>query len=381
MSPSHSQKKSDEHHSQPSLREPRFMLSDLFDELIWPRVLRAPALALSPNRMLSGCVAVFLVSLVLRLYDLLRGAPNDDSLNTSRAISISLGQIGDQTLDGITSLNPVAFSSAATSTATLVRDSVMHNPLLSILLGIPMVAIIALAGGAIARSAAFEFAQGRFASREETLYFTLQRARQFVTAVLGPVAFSILVLMLIALGGLLLSVPIVDILGAVLYGIGLAMGIIATVVLMLHVIAIPMIIPALAIEGTDAFDAIQRSYAYVVGRPLRYLTYIVLLTLLGVLAVTIFALVARQSVEWTNWAATFLANDATDRALTGSGELGATKKLAHSTIAFWRSIIDIIVAGYIVSIFFTSASLLYLSVRRICDGQGVSEIWEPVAHD
>ena len=201
-----------------------------------------------------------------------------------------------------------------------------------------------------------------------------------MTAVLGPVAFSIVVLMIIALGGLLLSVPIVDMLGAAFYGIGLALGIIATAVLMLHVVASPMIIPALAIEGTDAFDAIQRSYAYVIGRPLRYLTYLVLLTLLGVLAVTIFALVARQSVEWTNWAATFLANDATDRALTGNGELGATKKLAHNTIAFWRSIIDIIVAGYIVSVFFTSASLLYLSVRRICDGQGISEIWEPVNH-
>ena len=151
MSPSQSQKKTEEQHSRPALREPRFMLSDLFDELIWPRVLRAPALALSPNRMLSGCVAVFLISLVLRIYDLLRGASSDDALNTSRSVSNSLGQIGDQTLDGIISLNPIAFSSAATNTATLVRDSVMHNPLLSILLGIPMVAIIALAGAVLCR--------------------------------------------------------------------------------------------------------------------------------------------------------------------------------------------------------------------------------------
>ena len=50
---------------------------------------------------------------------------------------------------------------------------------------------------------------------------------------------------------------------------------------LLHLIALPMIVPALSIEGTDAFDAIQRCYAYVIGRPIRYFLYAILLTLVG----------------------------------------------------------------------------------------------------
>jgi magnesium-transporting ATPase (P-type) len=140
-----------------------------------------------------------------------------------------------------------------------------------------------------------------------------------------------------------------------------------------------MIVPALAVEGTDAFDAIQRCYAYVIGRPLRYLTYLLILTLLGTFAAALFAMLARVSIEMTDWAAGFLANDATQRALTGEGDLGATKKWAHEFISYWRNFVEILIAGYIISLFFTSATLLYLAVRRICDGQGITEIWEPVA--
>jgi len=108
---------------------------------------------------------------------------------------------------------------------------------------------------------------------------------------------------------------------------------------------------------------------------------VLILTLLGVFAAILFAMIARVSVEMTDWAAGFIANDATDRALTGQGDLGATKNFAHQVINFWRNIINLIIAGYIISLFFTSATIAYLAIRRICDGQGLTEIWEPVTHD
>jgi hypothetical protein len=263
----------------------------------------------------------------------------------------------------------------------LLRNTVMQDPQLTLLLGVPIIGVLALAGGAISRSAAFEFAQGRFATREETVHFTLRRALQFVGAVIAPVVFCSVLFLIIALMGLLLSLPVVDLAGAVLYALMLVLGIIATAVLVVHVIALPMIVPALSVEGTDAFDAIHRCYAYVIGRPLRYFSYVLLLCVLGVIAATIAIKLADLSLEMTDWAASFLSNDATQRALTGEGELGATKSFAHKLIETWRSAVHIVVAGYIVSLFYTSATLLYLAIRRICDGQGLSEIWEPVQHD
>lgn len=360
------------------------MLCDLTEELIWPRVLRAPALALSPGRLLSGFVGAFLLILVIRFYTLLSKtdaslapAENQDQLLMPESITI----LGERFINALLQLDPVALSNTSIDTATLIRDGIMHNPLVSILLGIPIIAVLSLVGGSISRSTAFEFAQGRFATRDETVYFTLRRARQFIGAIAGPLAFSAAIFFIISLGGLLLSIPVVDMFGAVLYGFGMLLGIVATLVLVLHVVASPMIVPALSIEGTDAFDAIQRCYAYVVGRPLRYLMYVLILTLLGVFAAVLFAMIARVSIEMTDWAAGFFANDATDRALTGEGDLGATKNIAHQIISFWRSFIELLIAGYIISLFFTSATIVYLAVRRICDGQGVTEIWEPVHHN
>lgn len=356
------------------------MLGDLTDELIWPRVLRAPALALSPNRLLSGCVGAFLLILIIRFYNLLssNGAQDPTQSEDPSLMPNSIATLGDRFISALLELDPLALSNASVDTAILIRNGIMHNPLVAILLGLPIIAVLTLVGGSISRSAAFEFAQGRFASRDETVNFTLRRARQFILAIAGPILFSAALFLIIALGGLLLSIPVVDVLGALLYIFGMCMGIIATLVLVLHVVASPMIVPALSIEGTDAFDAIQRCYAYVVGRPLRYLTYVLILTVLGVFAAVLFAMIARVSIEMTDWAAGFLANDATDRALSGQGDLGATKNLAHQIISFWRNIVNLLIAGYIISLFFTSATIVYLAIRRICDGQGLTEIWEPL---
>ena len=193
---------------------------------------------------------------------------------------------------------------------------------------------------------------------------------------IGPVIICAIAFLIIALGGLLLSTPIIDILGAILYPIGLIMGIVATIVLCLHVFALPLIVPALAIEGTDAFDAVQRSYAYVISKPLRYIAYAAILLVLGVFSAGIFTLVAEGSVAMTDWAAQLIANPSTAQALDGQGELGATKNIAHTIILIVKAFIKFIVSGYLVSIFFTSSSLLYLFTRRINDGQDTSEVWD-----
>ncbi|MEX0877038.1 MAG: hypothetical protein WD114_06225 [Phycisphaerales bacterium] len=391
------------HAERPPVREPRVMLSDLTDDLLWPRILRAPALALGPSRLITGTVAAFLLAVLMRIVALF--APGDptadpphepgpavEALNGGGGGGAGrydelllagerLSAIFANLLDAAMSLDPIAFARSIGYAAVTIRDTVMHQPLIAVVVGIPLIAILAIAGGAISRSAAIEFAHGRFASREDTLGFTLRRARQFVGAVIGPVIFCALLFLLIAVGGLLLSVPVLDLLGSILYLFGLALGILATVVLMLHVLALPLIVPALAVEGTDGFDAIQRSYAYVIGRPLRYLLYALILLLLGTIAAAVFAMVARISIDMTDAAALMFTNDAAERALSGEGEMGATKAYAYRIVEIWRTIVELIAAGYIISIFFTSSTLLYLVIRRVCDGQDINEVWEPVVTD
>ncbi len=364
------------------VRQPAVMLSDLTADLLWPRVLRAPALALSPSRLITGSVCAFLLALVLQLATSFTAGEEGTTTESAAEIqsfSAEFNQITSNIGDSFRTLDPLGVAQNIGLAAETIRDMVMHSPIISLILGIPLIAILAISGGAIARSTAIEFAQGRFTTRDDTLGFTLKRTRQLVGAVVGPIIFCALIFLLIATAGLLLSVPVLDVVGSILYAIGLLLGILATLVLMLHILALPLIVPALTIEGTDAFDAIQRSYAYVIGKPLRYLTYGCILIILGALSTTIFTIAAQTSIAMTDWAASFFASDSATRVLTGEGELGATKSWAHFIIGLWRSIVELAIAGYIISVFFTSSSLLYLVVRRFCDGQGINEIWEEKA--
>jgi hypothetical protein len=364
--------------SRPQVREPIVMLSDLTGDLLWPRILRAPAMALSPSRLITGTVSAFLLTLVLQFASLFRSADEQASSGMYQEIqttSQNFNRAMTMLLDSAMAVDPMRFAQSIGSVILIIRDTVMGSPLISVIFGIPLIAILSVAGSAISRSTAIEFAQGRFGSRQDTLGYALLRIRQLVGAVVGPIILCMVVFLIIALGGLLLSIPVLDVVGSILYAFALVLGILATIILMLHVLSLPMIIPSLSVEGTDSFDAIQRSYAYVIGKPLRYLMYLLIMIILAVLSTTVFAMVAGASIEMTDWAASLYTNDSASRVLSGEGELGATKGTANSIIGIWRTIVELFVAGYVISIFFTSSTLLYLVIRRICDGQDVNEIW------
>ncbi len=359
------------------VRQPTVMLADLTGDLLWPRVLRAPALALAPSRLLIGAVCAFLLSIVLTIAEQFTSDADATSSSLDQAgrqVSMSIASIRTS----IESMNPELLAQSILGSTIAIRNLVMESPLVALLVGLPMIAILAVAGGAISRSTAIEFAKGRYAAREDTVGFALKRTAQLTGSIAGPIIGCVVVFLLIAVGGLLLSFPVFDVIGSIVYGLMLILGIGATIVLMLHMLALPMIIPALSIEGTDAFDAIQRSYAYVVAKPLRYLLYALLLTLVGTLGAGVFTLIVQSSVDMTDWAARFFANNSTARVLTGEDELGATQGLAHQIVGVWKTIAGLCISGYVISIFFASSSLLYLVARRICDGQDVNEVWDGI---
>jgi len=355
----------------PEVRQPSVMLSDLTGDLLWTRVLRAPAMAMGPSRLVSGFVCAFLLAAVLELISQL-GLFRDSYFAIADGFAPLAQLFSGVDLVGL----PVALLAALWLVIVAIRDSIFHYPLASLTLGVPMIAILSVVGGAISRSVAIEFAHGRFASRSDTLGFALRRGRAFLGAVLGPVIFCTLALLALGVGGLLLSLPVLDVVGSLLYGLGLLLGLLVTLVLMLHLVALPLIVPALAVEGTDAFDAVQRSYAYVIAKPIRYLVYALLLGLLGLAAAVLFSFVARSAVEMTNWGLLSLSGDSALRTLSGEGEQGATKSTAHAIINIWSSGVWLAIAGYMISLFFTCSTLLYLVIRRLCDGQDLQEIWE-----
>ncbi len=46
-------------------------------------------------------------------------------------------------------------------------------------------------------------------------------------------------------------------------------------------------------------------------------------------------------------------------------------------VNFWTGALELLIGALLTSFYFTASTLLYLLLRRICDGQDVAELWTP----
>ncbi len=348
------------------------MLEDMTRELLWTRTLRTPALAIRPSRIMFGMAGALLATIVGSIP---LGGPEEPTVASS--VSGAIAGVFDDAVGSILAFDPAGFAAAVTDLALFPGTLVQERPWATVLLGIPMLIAIALFGGAISRAAAVQFTSARFSDWPSDLRTSLRWLGASVGAMLGPLALAGTIVLIIAITGVLLGVPVLDIVTGVLYLLAIVLSLFVVAILILHTLAFPMLLPALMVEGTDAYDAIQRCYAYVLARPLHLLLHGVLLMVLGAVSIGLFALVAQGGDQLAEWSASRFTAEAGVETLTGQGELTATQPAAHAVISFYRSLSDLAISGFAISYFFCAGTVLYLVARRICDGQDVNDLWDP----
>ncbi|MGH7242594.1 MAG: hypothetical protein ACREJD_04185 [Phycisphaerales bacterium] len=360
--------------NQPRMSRP-IALADLTEDLLWPRLLRVPALALRPASITIGFFGLLIASLVGDLSRLWRPA---NSLSVGTVLGDELergtsgfwrdGMRGIQTADGSAWLN--AFASILRIPRVLWEEFSWGS-----LIAIISVAVLLIAGGAISRIAACDFAHGVRISWVEALGFAIKRWVSLIFCFAGPLLLAVLVyLALAAAGWALFSIGWMQIVGAVLFVFALLGATLAVALLVLTVLGAPLLVPAVACEGADAIEAMQRAYAYVPARPLRYGLYVFLTVVVGMLAVA---------------AAVAIASGVTTFALTAAGAwvkqpprtfldpmatpAGATEWI----LRLWIGLPLAIAAAYSFSVLFSGCTVIYLLLRRVVDGQTVTDIWVP----
>lgn len=362
-------------------RFPDLTLGDLLSELVWPRLLQAGGLAFSPQRLfLAACtlVGVGLIGSLSRLWS--------DASFGSRAGEVFGGafrRVGD-TIGSIdlmriwelplTRLWIGAQAVFLDAPAQLLREF----PVSSIVLGVPMVMLFLVGWFAIARSAAWEFGVHAPEAWTVSVARGVQRLGSMMLGVFGVPALIGVLLAVIAGGGwLLISYPVLDVLAAVLWGLGLLLCVVMAFVAALWAAGLLLVPPALACEGPDAFDAIQRSMAYVLGRPLRYVIYVALLVIMGVLLTAVVELVLHAGHELATRSMSLLLAPGESAIVTpspGDPPLVGTRAAAALVLEFWRSLLSLAVAAFVVSYIGSASSVLYLSMRKLNDGQDVGDL-------
>lgn len=366
-------------------------LADITADLLWPRLFRAAGLALRPARLtiaLLMLIATLLIGEAAR-FNLDPPQPNMAGFLFSHIIGAVNGvATGIVQLD--VQLVRSKVESLFTVTAPKLWERYGYRPFI---LGIPIILVWAVGGCAISRMAACDFSLGVLVSFRKGLAFAIDRMGSLLIAVLLPLAIAAVVTLGMSLAGwLLLGFSGMQFFGAVFYGFLLVAGAVTVGLLVCYILGTPMLIPAVACEGTDGIDAIQRAFAYVLGRPLRLLVLGLIALMLGWVSVVVLDLLAKAAVGFTAWASTLFAGASAQEIVHSAAEVPAKGGPARITVAnppegaagtasqivrLWILIPRVLVGAFAVSYFFSASTVLYLLVRQIHDGQDWAELWMP----
>jgi len=258
--------------------------------------------------------------------------------------------------------------------------------------------VVCVAGGAICRISALQFAHGEKPGISEALKYSTKKFVSFLAAPLAPIAISIVLGFCIFLLGLFVYIPYAgEILVALFFALALIIGIVITIVLILAGAGFNLMFPALAYDGLDCFDAISRSFNYVYSRPWRMVLYTALAAVYGaicyifvrffaflLLLVTRFSLglglfgKGEQKFE-AIWPEPYFQNlSGTALEATSSGTEWFAALIIH---AFILIILGLIVA-FIMSFYFSANTIIYALLRNKVDNTPIDEICQaPVSSE
>lgn len=375
----------------PSVRPAPLTADDLLAGLVWPKLFRAAGVALAPGRIILGLFTLIAGGiawhLAVALQDTREGVtPLPDVF--SRAFS--------DVIAGVTALDPAATGPALYRLVVRAPYWALSQHTLAtvvaLLLTVPALLIGFLS---ISRSAALQFAHNADTPWPEALGFGISRAKTAFVAVVGPLAgLWGIALFLGVVGAVLLNLPLLNVIGSLFYVFALAAGLAGMVLIIAVVFGTPLILPAVAADNSDAFDAVQRAYAYVFGRTGRTVLYTGTIVLQGAVTYWLMLLLLLGAMHFAQaslgaWVATegrISILGLTSQEVAQSPELlSALDNKQAPTGAFTASYIVrvaksalLLVAGaYLVSFVATGATVLYLALRRINDGQDMHEVWMP----
>ena len=104
----------------------------------------------------------------------------------------------------------------------------------------------------------------------------------FSSPLLPMLGVALAVLPIVVLGLLMMIANFLAVLAALfLWPLALVAGFVMAILLAGVLLGWPLMWATISVEGTDSFDALNRTYAYVFQRPIRYFFYVIVAALIG----------------------------------------------------------------------------------------------------
>jgi ABC-type multidrug transport system fused ATPase/permease subunit len=273
-----------------------------------------------------------------------------------------------------------------------------------------------LIGGAITRIAALKFTRDEAPGLVAALQHAASKLPSYslppLVALGGAGVFAI---QLVALGALM-QLEVFTLLIALIWIFVLMLGLLMAFLLLGVLVGWPLMWATISVEGTDAFDALSRSYAYTYHRPWRLLWYVLVVGLLAIVSMFVVKLFAATAINLGDWSIDWgLDNPTMQRVVrqvddrngdvpttiappsvietqdgvpppvaaadtataqdTARQEDSRLQRWAKHAIFFWKSMMAALSAGYQAGFLWASAVGVYLLLRRDIDGVQTNEVY------
>jgi hypothetical protein len=373
--------------TQTNAKESGASRSDWFGQLLWPMLFKSVSLAMRPARLIMAYLCLVLIALCIRIPSLWaeKGKSVEQAFSATwpKAMNDFVGAVGD--FDPLRTLNAIVKLFVALP-ALIMEDHPWYDLLAAF---VPALIVWSVFACAICRSTAEDHVGMPRRTWTEYLSFAVGKSRSAFFAKAGPLMLAWISLLAVSCVGVLLRVPFLQIVAALFAGLALLIGLLVVLMAAGLILGAPMLIPAVACEGTDAIDANQRTLAYVYGRPLRYVGYLLVVVAMLVAIGTLTSMLFNHGIS--------LAVDAMMR-FTGDESRGYLKLMAMNgeepfsgpeaswhlkstgtVLSFWVDAWRLLVPAFTLSLFHSASTLLYLLVRKVNDGQEPSELWTGAA--
>lgn len=251
-------------------------------------------------------------------------------------------------------------------------------------------AVMSVAGGAVCRVAALQFARGEKPGLTDALLFSTKKFAGFFTAPLVPVGIIVFMGLFISVLGLVGNIPFA---GELLIGLcmplTLFVGALMTIIAIGAVAGFNLMFPTIAYEDSDSFDAMSRSYSYIYAKPWHMGFYSAIAVIYGAICYLFVRLFAFLSL-WIS------------RLFLELGVLGGNSKLAviwHeptftdflglpvSTSGGWSLVaagvltrlftlaVLGLLASFLISFYFSANAIIYALMRNKVDNTPLQDVY------
>jgi hypothetical protein len=256
-------------------------------------------------------------------------------------------------------------------------------------------------GGAIARIAAVHVARDEKISIRQALRFSTNKFLSFLSAPIIPLLIVVAVGIVIGVGGLIANIPF---LGPIVIGIcfflALVAGFVMTLVLLGTLGGFNLMYPTIAVEGSDSFDAISRSFSYLYARPWRMAFYTAVAILYGSICYLFVRYFVFLMLTLTHYfVGMWIFRHANNTALLWSTmwpspsalgrfvytinywPLGVGEKVGAFLIMIWVYLAIGLLGAFAMSFYFSANTIIYFLMRHEVDATELDDVYLEQADD